>query len=192
MGNPWLSKKAFLYFGGAFILLLGGAIVLMAPYHYTGYVALQGDVDAFEIWDNTGYYPQLEIAVTVTPSLNESVYVDVRVVNNETLVTNTMNMTLTLQDRLVDSELLKYEKRHIMDLDAGNYTIYIDRIEGATDMDISFTQISDSRVYIVSGGVMNIVGLFMGAMGYCIGGSLIPTGEETIVEWGWDEHQQPK
>ncbi|GAH73407.1 unnamed protein product [marine sediment metagenome] len=39
---------------------------------------------------------------------------------------------------------------------------------------------------------MNIAGLLMGATGYCIGGSLIPTGDEAIVEWGWDEHQKPK
>ncbi|MDF1539950.1 MAG: hypothetical protein P1Q69_13720 [Candidatus Thorarchaeota archaeon] len=192
MGNPWLSKKAFLYFGGAFVLLLGGVIVLMAPYHYTGYVALQGDTDAFEIWDTAGYYPQLEIAVTVTPEINESVYVDIRVINNETHVTHTMNITLSTDDMLQDTERLLYEKRQIIDLNPGNYTIFVDRIEGATDMDISFTQISDSRLYIVTGGVMNIVGLFMGAFGYCIGGSLIPTGEEAIVEWGWDEHQKPK
>ena len=187
-----MSKKAFLYFGGAFVLLLGGAIVLMAPYHYTGYVALQGDIDAFEIWESTGYYPQLEVAITVTPSLNNSVFVDVRFRNNETLVTNTVNMTLSTADSLLDTDRLTYEKRVILDLDPGNYTIFIDRIEGASDMDIAFTQISDSRTYIVTGGVMNIAGLLMGATGYCIGGSLIPTGDEAIVEWGWDEHQKPK
>ncbi len=192
MGNPLLSKKAFLYFGGTFVLLLGGAIVLMAPYHYTGYVALQGDRDAFEIWEGTGYYSQLEVAITVTPSLNNSVFVDIRFINNESLVTNTVNMTLSTADSLLDAERVIYEKRVILDLDPGNYTIFIDRIEGASDMDLAFTQISDSRAYIVTGGVMNIAGLLMGATGYCIGGSLIPTGDEAIVEWGWDEHQKPK
>ncbi|MHA2426076.1 MAG: hypothetical protein ACXAEF_14895, partial [Candidatus Thorarchaeota archaeon] len=102
MGNPWLSKKAFFYFGGAFVLLLGGAIVLMAPYHYTGYVALQGDIDAFEIWEGTGYYPQLEIAVTDTPISNDSVYVDLLITNNDTLIDNTVNMTLSTADSLPD------------------------------------------------------------------------------------------
>ena len=192
MGNLWLSKKAFLYFGGTFVLLLGGAIVLMAPYHYTGYVALQGDIDAFEIWEGTGYYSQLEVAITVTPSLNNSVFVDIRFRNNATFVMNTVNMTLSTADSLLEVERLTYEKRVILDLDPGNYTIFIDRIEGASDMDIAFTQISDSRTYIVTGGIMNIAGLLMGATGYCIGGSLIPTGDEAIVEWGWDEHQKPK
>ena len=129
MSNPWLSKKAFLYFGGTFVLLLGGAIVLMAPYHYTGYVALHGDIDAFEIWEGTGYYSQLEVAITVTPSLNNSVFVDIRFINNETLVTNTLNMTLSAADSLLDAERLIYEKRVILDLDPGNYTIFIDRID---------------------------------------------------------------
>ncbi len=192
MGNPWLSKKAFFYFGGAFVLLLGGAIVLMAPYHYTGYVALRGDVDAFEIWDSSGYYPQLEVAVTVVPESNGSVFVDIRIRNNETLVTSFVNMTMTSDDRLPDADRLTYEKRVIVDLDPGNYTIFFDRIEGAADIDVAFTQLSDSRAYIVTGGIMNIVGLIMGATGYCIGGTLIPSGDETIVEWGWDEHQKPK
>ncbi|MFW9847998.1 MAG: hypothetical protein ACFFF4_02595 [Candidatus Thorarchaeota archaeon] len=192
MGNPWLSKKAFFYFGGAFVLLLGGAIVLMAPYHYTGYVALRGDIDAFEIWDSSGYYPQLEVAVTVVPETNDSVYVDIRLRNNETLVTSFVNMTMTSDDRLPEADRLTYEKRVIVDLDPGNYTIFFDRIEGAADIDVAFTQLSDSRAYIVTGGVMNIVGLIMGATGYCIGGTLIPSGDETIVEWGWDEHQKPK
>ncbi len=192
MGSPWLSKKAFLYFGGTFVLLLGGVIVLMAPYHYTGYIVLQGDTDAFEIWEGTGYYPQLEVAVTVTPSTNNSVFVDIRFRNNATLVTNTVNMTLSSADRLPATKILTYEKRVVLDLDAGNYTIHIDRIEGAADIDISFTQISDSRTYIITGGIMNIAGLIMGATGYCIGGSLIPSGDEAIVEWGWDEHQKPK
>jgi hypothetical protein len=192
MGNPWLSKKAFFYFGGAFVLLLGGAIVLMAPYHYTGYVALQGDIDAFEIWEGTGYYPQLEIAVTVTPISNDSVYVDLLITNNDTLIDNTVNLTLSTADSLPETNQLVYEQRVIIDLDPGNYTIYFDRIEGASDIDIAFTQLSDSRIFIVTGGIMNIVGLIMGATGYCVGGSLIPSGEETIVEWGWDEHQRPK
>ncbi|MHA1907751.1 MAG: hypothetical protein ACW98Y_10695 [Candidatus Thorarchaeota archaeon] len=192
MGNPWLSKKAFFYFGGAFVLLLGGAIVLMAPYHYTGYVALQGDVDAFEIWEGIGYYHQLEVAVTVTPDANNSVYVDVLFRNNETLVENWVNMSLTSDDRLPEASYVVYEQREIVDLIPGNYTIFFERIEGAADMDIAFTQLSESRTYIVTGGIMNIAGLIMGATGYCVGGSLIPSGDEAIVEWGWDEHQRPK
>ncbi|GAH67456.1 unnamed protein product, partial [marine sediment metagenome] len=131
MGNPWKSKKAFLYFGGAFVLLLGGAIVLMAPYHYTGYVAVQGDIDAFEIWERTGYYSQLEVAISVNPHLNGTVFVDIRFRNNKTLVTDIVNMTLTMADRLPDTDQLKYEQRVVIDLDPGNYTIFIDRIEGA-------------------------------------------------------------
>lgn len=190
MGSPWLSKKAFLYFGGAFILLLGGAIVLLAPYHYTGFIALSGDSTAFEIWDRPGYYPELEISVIVNPDHNGSVYVDIIILNNATLDTTILNLTLTVLDR--PSEGASYERRVLLSIDPGAYSIFIDSIIGAGDVDVSFTQSSDSRTYIVTGGIMNIIGLIMGAMGYCIGGSVIPTGNETIVEWGFDEHQRPK
>ncbi len=190
MGSPWLSKKAFLYFGGAFVLLLGGAIVILAPYHYTGFVALPGDSVSFEIWDRPGYHPELEIAVIVNPDSNGTVYVNIRVIENVTLETDILNMSLTTADR--PEESASYEQRQLLNIDPGDYTIYIDSIIGAADIDISLTQISDSRTYIVIGGAMNIIGLFMGAMGYCVGGSVIPSGNETIVEWGFDEHQRPK
>lgn len=186
MGSPWLSKKAFLYFGGAFILLLGGAIVIMAPYNYTLFVAHRGDADPFQIYNSTGYYPELEVAVTVgQPANNGSVLVNIRIVNNATLEAKIVNMTLTQADRVGGGST--YQKRETLALNPGAYTIHIDGIFGATDIDISFTQLSDSRTFIVTGGVMNIVGLLMGATGYCIGGSIIPTGNETIVDWGYDE-----
>ncbi len=191
MGSPWISKKAFLYFGGAFILLLGGAIVVMAPYHATGYIATIGDADAFEIWDKQGFYPQMEVAITVQPQYsNNTVRTDIRIVANETLETKVINMTLTMEDALPGVDPVKYEKSVIVDLEPGPYTIFIDRLDGASDMDVGFTQISDARLYIVSGGIMNIFGLIMGATGYCIKGSVIPTGEEAIVDWGYEEFEE--
>ncbi|MFW9933465.1 MAG: hypothetical protein ACFFDR_12510, partial [Candidatus Thorarchaeota archaeon] len=136
MGSPWLSKKAFLYFGGAFILILGGAIVVMAPYHYTGFIALPGDAATFDIWDRPGYHPELEISVIVTPGHNGSVYVNVRIMNNVTLDATIINMTLTLADRPSDGSF--YEQRRLIAIDPGDYTIYIDSIIGASDVDISF------------------------------------------------------
>jgi hypothetical protein len=193
MGNPLWSKKAFLYFGGAFVILLGGAIILMAPYHYTGYVALQGDMDAFDIWAGTGYYDQLEISVLVTPQDEyTTVYVDIMIVNNATLEETPINMTLGFIDALNGTSYVVYERSVILDLEVGAYTIFYDRIQGASDMDVSLKQISDSRIFIEAGGWMNIIGLIMGALGYFVGGSVIPTGDEAIVQWGYDEHQKPK
>jgi len=190
MGSPLLSKKAFLYFGGAAILLLGGIIVVMAPYHYTGFIALPGDASTFDIWDRPGFHEELEISVVVNPEDNGSVLVNLRIVANVTLDTTVVNMSLSQVDRIPDKST--YEKHTTFPLEAGPYTIHVDSIIGASDVDIAFTQISDSRNYIVTGGVMNIVGLFMGAFGYCIGGSMIPSGNETIVDWGFDERQHPK
>jgi hypothetical protein len=190
MGSPWLSKKAFLYFGGAFILLLGGAIVLMAPYNFTLFVAHRNDAAPFDIYNSTGYYPEMEISVTVgQPANNGTVNVNIRIVNNATLEAKIVNMTLTLADKQPSGST--YQQRETLALDPGAYTVYIDAIVGATDIDISFTQLSDSRTYIVTGGAMNIVGLLMGATGYCITGSIIPTGNETIVDWGYDEAEAP-
>ena len=187
MGSIWLSKKAFLYFGGAFILLFGGVIVLNAPYHTTGYISMRGDVSAFEIWEGAGYYPQLEISILVHPEFgNNTVEIDILIQNNDTLAITMVNMTLTRADILPDVESPTYEGIEIVDLDGGNYTIYTDRIEGAADFDFGMTQVSESRTFVVIGGIMNIVGLIMGAAGYFVGGTLISSGEDAIVDWGSD------
>ena len=188
MGNPWLSKKAFLYFGGAFVLLLGGVIVLIAPYHYTGYIVEQGDTDAFEMWTGTGFHSQLEIAVLVRPVTNNSVQVDITFSSTTSSDVQVVNMTLSEIDSVPSTDRVAYEKRVTIDLDYGNYTIDIDRIDNASNLDISYTQLSDSRTFIVTGGLMNIAGLVMGALGYCVKGSFIPSGDEAIVDWGYDEY----
>ncbi|MHA1576927.1 MAG: hypothetical protein ACTSU3_06165, partial [Candidatus Thorarchaeota archaeon] len=68
----------------------------------------------------------------------------------------------------------------------GPYTIYTDTIVGAADFDFGMTQLSESRTFVVIGGIMNIVGLIMGASGYFVGGTLITSGEEAILDWGSD------
>ncbi|MHA1481410.1 MAG: hypothetical protein ACTSQZ_08315 [Candidatus Thorarchaeota archaeon] len=187
MGSIWLSRKAFLYFGGAFILLLGGAIVLSAPYHTTGYISMEGDLSAFEIWEGAGYYSQLEISIIVQPAYqNNTVEIDIHIHNNETLAITSANITLTMTDILPEVESPTYEKLTIVDLDYGAYTIHTDRISGAADFDLGLTQVSDSRTFVVIGGIMNIVGLIMGATGYLVSGILITSGDEAIVYWGSD------
>ena len=187
LGNPWLSKKAFLYFGGAFVLLLGGVIVLIAPYHYTGYIVEQGDTDTFEMWSGAGFHPQLEIAVLVRPITNNSVQVDITFTSFASSEVHVVNMTLSEIDTVPATDQLAYEKRVIIDLDYGNYSVVVDRIDNASNLDISYTQISDSRNFIVTGGLMNIAGLIMGGIGYCVEGSFIPSGDEAIVDWGYEE-----
>lgn len=197
VGNPLWSKKAFCYFGGAFILLLGGAIIVVAPYHATGYIAQHGDIDAFSIWDEPGYYPQLDIGFRVQPRLRDNdVNIILTIRNNDTLEEIPVNVTLTITDKLAESQPIGnedadtavsptiYERHLIVDLDPGNYTIWVVVINGASDVELSLTQVSDSRTFIVIGGMMNIIGLIMGATGYLIGGSLIPSGEDTIVDYG--------
>ncbi|RLI52389.1 MAG: hypothetical protein DRO93_15065 [Candidatus Thorarchaeota archaeon] len=179
--------KAFLYFGGAAVILLGGAIVLMAPYHYIGFIATTGDACPFEIYSREGYFQQMEISVTVKPDNVSTVYVDFRVVNNVTLETTVLNMTLTEEDMVSASNPRAYVQRQVIDLAAGNYTIYVDRIEGASWIDVSYEQLSIKRNYIVTGGILNIVGLIMCISGYFVSGTLIPPDEGVVVEWGYDE-----
>ncbi len=190
MGNPLLSKKAFLYFGGAFILLLGGAIVIMAPYHHTGFIALPGDSANFEIWDKQGFYPRLRVSVMANPEDgNNTVYVTIRISNSSILDEDViLNITMTIADKPAPNAL--YEKRVWVDLEPGIYLIYIQSIVGAKDIDIALSQASDSRVFVVTGGIMNFIGLAMGGIGYCLKGSVIPTGDEAIIEWGYEEHDQ--
>ncbi|MFW9981188.1 MAG: hypothetical protein ACFFE3_04620, partial [Candidatus Thorarchaeota archaeon] len=64
MGSIWFSKKAFLYFGGAAVIILGGMVVLISPYHYVNFSMLENQQRGFAIWDKPGYYEQLEISIS--------------------------------------------------------------------------------------------------------------------------------
>ncbi len=188
MRSAWFWKKAFLYFGGAFILLLGGAIVVMAPYNYMGYVAPEGDVYPFKIRDDPGYYPQLEFGLGASPDNETIIYVDVRIVNNETHNVIIRNYTLDERYRLTGVSNIRYEMKDVISLEYGNYTIYIDRLEGITWIDVSLKQLTNSRTYIIIGGSMNILGLVMGIIGYCMPGTMIETDDEQrIIQWGYDK-----
>jgi hypothetical protein len=181
--------KAFLYFGGAFVILLGGAIVLSAPYHYVGLMAREGHVGTFEIWDRSGYYPEFEASVSINAEnvTSNVMQVDFVIINNVTSETKVINMTLDDEDRIEDSDPPKYVDRSVVSLEPGNYTIILDNVEGPTIIDIGYKQVSDSRLFIVTGGSLNIIGLVMCMIGYCVGGSLMKTGEEAIVDWGYEE-----
>ena len=171
-------------------MLLGGAIVVLAPYHYTSYISSEGDTSSFDIWEGRGYYPQLEITTTARPETNGSVTVDISIKNNDTQSIQFVNITMTMSNRMPNVEPLTYENREIVDLQTAPYTIRVERIEGASNIELSLKQISDSRLYIVSGGILNIVGLLMGAAGYCIGGSLVPSGDDVIVDWGYETEEE--
>jgi len=184
------SKKAFLYFGGAFVILLGGAVILSAPYHYIGFVAVPPDACSFQIWAGRGYYNQLEIAVSGRPGNASTITVNFSVVNNETLSTVVVNMTLTSSDMVPGTNPPVFEKRAVVDLEPGNYIVYADNSNPNTYFDLGLTQLSDSRLFIVTGGSMNIIGLVMCMSGYFVAGTFLPTGEETIVGWGYEEKEK--
>jgi len=184
------SMKAFLYFGGAIVILLGGAVILMAPYHYVGFVATPPDAQHFEIWEGSGYYSQLEIAASVKPANVSVVTIDFRVVNNASLVAAVVNMTLTQENYIAGSSPPVFEKRDVLNLPPGNYTVYIDRITGATYFDLGLTQLSESRRYIVTGGALNLIGLAMCIGGYFVSGTILPTGDEPIIAWGYDKEKE--
>ncbi|MCK4483352.1 MAG: hypothetical protein KAU89_00905 [Candidatus Thorarchaeota archaeon] len=190
MRSVWFSKKAFFYFGGAFIIILGGAIVYSAPYHATGYIALPGKQVSFSIWDEDRFYPQLEVWVSVQPSNITFVNVDISVQNNKTLDVQTINMTLTAEHRIPDSNPPIFEDTVVINLDPGNYTLTLDRLHGTGIADIGLTQLSDMRIWVVTGGTMNIVGLIMGVIGFFLPGRMFPTGDESIVEWGYEEEEE--
>ncbi len=190
MRSVWFSRKAFFYFGGAFIIILGGAIVYSAPYHATGYMALTGRQASFSIWDEDRFYPQLEVWVSVQPSNVTLVSVDIAILNNDTLDVQTINMTLTDEHQIPGSNPPVFENTVIINLDPGNYTLTLDRLNGAGIVDIGLTQVSDMRDWVVTGGTMNIVGLIMAVIGYFLPGQIFPTGDESIVEWGYEKEDE--
>ena len=190
MGSVWFSKKAFLYFGGAAIILIGGAVVLSAPYHYINFAVTENQQRTFDIWDKQGFYPQLEVSVSVR--LGNSTTVDIGIVleENSTLDTFIINMTLN-QDNLVETrDQMFLEGSTLVDIPIGNYTVTIDQINGAGLIDIGFNQAGDSQLYIFIGGSMNVIGLIMGIAGYFVSGVFLPTDSDTIVEWGYDDEEE--
>ena len=193
MGSIWFSKKAFLYFGGAFIILLGGAIVLMAPYHYVNLAVIENDQRTFDIWDSPGYYPQLEVSLSgVRPGNSTPVYLDIVFVENTTMDTYSVNFTLTEEHLVETPDGLFYEASMIVDIDVGNYTLTIDRVQGTTLINLGLEQVSDSKLWVGIGGSMNILGLVMGISGYFVAGTFLPTDSDTIVEWGYDEGEDDR
>ena len=187
MGSVWFSKKAFLYFGGIAVILIGGLIVVASPYHYINYSVTENVARQWEIYDATGYYPQVEISISIRPHNQTDVILDLAIRNNETLDTIFLNMTLTPEDQVVGPDFILYEYAEIIDLAIGNYTVFFDNVDGVGSVDLGLNQISDSRVWIVTGGSMNILGIIMGILGYLVPGTFLPTDSDTIVEWGYDE-----
>ena len=190
MGSVWLSKKAFLYFGGAAIIILGGVFVLIAPYHYVNLAVLENDQRTFSIWDEQGFYPQLEVSVSMRPGNSTIIELDIVLVENNTLDTYVVNYTLTEDDLIETPDASFYESLQIIDIASGNYTITIDHVSEALMIDLGLKQLSDSKIYIAIGGSMNILGLIMGAAGYFVRGAFLPTDSDTIVEWGYDEEKE--
>lgn len=189
MGSVWLSKKAFLYFGGTAVILIGAAIVLMAPYHFNNFAVIENEQRTFSILDEDGYYPRLEIAVSLR--LGNSTTVDIGFVLEENSTHDTYNVNITLDEsNIVESQdEIFLEDNLVVAILPGNYTITFDNIDGAGRIDIGFEQASDSRLYVFIGGSMNIIGLIMGIAGYFVSGAFLPTDSDTIVEWGYEEEE---
>lgn len=189
MGSVWLSKKALLYFGGAAIILLGGAIVLMAPYHYINFSVSENENRPFSIWDEQGYYPQLEVSISARPGNMSTIELGIVLVENVTLDTYVVNFTLTEDDLIETPDASFYEATVNIDIAFGNYTVTVDSVLGTTQFDLGLKQESDSRIFIIVGGSMNILGLVLGISGYFVAGALLPTDSDTIVDWGFDEEE---
>jgi hypothetical protein len=187
MGSVWFSKKAFLYFGGAAIIIIGGLIVAMSPYHYFNYALSENQRRPWLMKSDGGYYPELEVSISIRPSNETIVSLDLVFMNNDTLDLTFVNMTLGPEHQLEGPDVVIYEYSEVIDLSFGNYTVYFDNIEGAGLVDLGLQQISDSRLWIVVGGSMNILGIIMGILGYLVPGSFLPSDSDTIVEWGYDE-----
>ena len=190
MGSIWLSKKSFLYFGGAAIIIIGGLIVITSPYHYINFAVVQNNQRTFEIYDEAYYYPQLEISVSLRPGNQSIIFIDLSFENNITHGIIAVNMTLTEENQIIGPEnSIFYDYETIIDIPTGNYTLTIDRAVGVSQFDLGLNQVSDSRLFIIIGGSMNIIGLVMGIGGYCVPGTFLPSDSDTIVSWGYDEEK---
>ena len=189
MGSIWFSKKAFLYFGGLAVILIGGFIVIASPYHYINYSVNENIRKPWTMWDAPGYYPQVEISLSLRPANETYVYLDLVIFDNSTQETRFVNMTVGPEQKVIGPTVIIYEYSEIVDLPVGNYTFYFENIDGVGNVDLGLNQVSDSRFWIVSGGVLNILGIIMGILGYLVPGSFLPSDSDTIVEWGYDQEE---
>ena len=190
MGSVWFSKKAFLYFGGIAVILIGGLIVIQAPYNFRSYAVSENVRRSWTQIDASGYYPQVEVSVSLRPSNQTDIYLDLVILNNDTQDMKFLNMTLGPEHQLQGPEAVIYEYSETIDLPIGNYSVYFDNVVGTGSIDLGMNQASDSRIWIVVGGSMNIFGVFMGIAGYLVPGSFLPSDSDTIVEWGYDEDKE--
>ncbi|MFW9889532.1 MAG: hypothetical protein ACFFER_15195 [Candidatus Thorarchaeota archaeon] len=165
--------------------------MLRAPYNIVIFRTSIGEELPFTIRDVAGYYPQLEISLDILASANTTtpIAIDFTVRSDELPQTYVVNFTLTSDDKVPGSNPPAFVSRRTIDVVPGNYTITLDRANETALMDIGFTQMSDSRLFIVVGGSLNIIGLIMGGAGWFITGSFLPTGDETIVEWGYEDEE---
>jgi hypothetical protein len=190
MGSIWLSKKAFLYFGGAAVILIGGAIILMAPYHYINFAVDENQQRVFNIWERDGYYPQIEISVSTRYVNTSDVFIDLLFDENTTQEAFFVNFTMDDNNIVEAQDLMFLKASMVLDIPHGNYTITIYRIEGAGSITLGLEQVSDSRAFILTGGIMNILGLIMGISGYFVPGTFLPTDTDIIVDWGFDDEEK--
>jgi hypothetical protein len=190
MGSIWFSKKAFLYFGGAAIILIGGAIVLIAPYHFINYAVIENDRRTFSVWDQNGFYPQLQVSVSMRLGNSTNVEIGLLFEENSTLDTIIVNISLSKDNIVETNDATFLQGSTIVDVPIGNYTITVDQLTGIGRIDVGFEQVSDSRLFILIGGSMNILGLAMGIAGYFVAGSFLPTDSDIIVEWGYEDKKE--
>jgi hypothetical protein len=190
MGSVWFSKKAFLYFGGAIIIVIGGVIIYMSPYHFIDFAVAEHDQRTFDIWNKNGFYEKLEVAVSLRPGNSTVIDIGLVLTENTTLDTIIINMTLDQNNKVDTRDAVFYEGSTIVDIPYGNYTVRVDKLIGVGIIDLGLRQLSDSRLWIGIGGSMNILGLIMGAAGYMVRGTFLPTDSDTIVEWGYEEEDK--
>jgi hypothetical protein len=190
MGSVWFSKKAFLYFGGAAVILIGGALVLMAPYHYINFAVVENEQRTFDVWDKDGYYPQVEFSISTRLGNTSIIEIGLLLLENSTLDTIVVNISLDDSNMVETNQGTFIEGSILEDIPFGNYTITIDQVEGAGLIDLGLKQESDSRLFIGVGGSMNFLGMAMCIGGYFVPGHFLPTDSDTIVEWGYDDEEE--
>ena len=162
----------------------------MAPYHFNNFAVIENEQRTFSVWDKDRYYPRLEIAVSFLLGNSSTVDIGFVLVENSTLDTYIINMTLDESNIVEAQDVLYLEDKIVVDIPPGNYTITFDQIDGAGRIDIGFEQASDSKLWVFIGGSMNIIGLLMGISGYLTAGTFLPTDSDTIVDWGYENREE--
>lgn len=178
MSRMMVKLKLLLYVTSVAVIVTGGMILLNVPYNYRWHFLGAGREVSFTVVDEPGHYPQLEVT-TFVRNAAEPPLLDMLILNIDTLDSLVLNITMTESDRLSSSS---FNRVTVLDLYPGEYLIRIDRLVGSDSLDLGLRQLTDSDGMAPLGAWLNVLGLFVAVLGFCLPVRYTPPTDNSTPE----------